>query len=82
MPKLEIEYPCEWEYNIIGVQEAQLREAAQFAVGEKKHTFTASNRSSGGKYQSFKLRLIVDDEAERLAIFELLKHDPAVKMLI
>ncbi len=82
MDKLEIEYPVTWTYSIIGFDEKEMRAAAKFAVGEKEHTMTLSNRSSGGKYISMQLALVVDDEAERLAIFELLKHDKAVKMLI
>lgn len=82
MSKLEIEYPCVWAYSIIGPDEREMQAAARFAVGEKKHELTKSNKSSGGKYISLKLELIVDDEAERLAIFELLKYDKAVKMVI
>ena len=59
-----------------------MRNAAKFAVGDKEHTMTISNRSSGGKYISMQLVLIVDDEAERLAIFELLKYDKAIKMVL
>lgn len=82
MEPLEITYPIRWTYSIIGFDEKNIRAAAKFAVGEKEHTITNSNRSSGGKYISMKLELVVDDEAERLAIFELLKHDKAVKMLL
>lgn len=82
MEKPEIEYPCKWACTVIGADEIQLQEAAKFAVGEKEYSFTASNRSSGSKYLSFKLELIVDDEAECLAIFEILKHDAAIKMVI
>ncbi len=82
MKPLEIVYPVSWTYSIIGYDENDMRAAAKFAVGEKQHTMTKSNRSSGGKYISLKLTLVVDDEAERLAIFELLRVDSAVKMVI
>ncbi len=82
MKSLEIEYPIRWTYSMIGFEEKEMRAAAKFAVGEKEHTITKSNRSSGGKYISMQLVLIVDDEAERLAIFELLKHDKALKMVL
>jgi uncharacterized protein len=82
MEPLEIKYPIRWAYSMIGFDENDMRAAAKFAVGEKEHTITKSNRSSGGKYISIKLDLIVDDEAERLAIFDLLKHDKAVKILL
>ena len=82
MEKLELKYPLRWSYSIIGLDENDMRAAAKFAVGEKEHSITKSNRSSGGKYISMKLELIVDDEAERFAIFELLKHDKAVKMVL
>ena len=82
MKPLEIVYPVSWTYSIIGYDENDMRAAAKFAVGEKQHTMKKSNRSSGGKYISLKLTLVVDDEAERLAIFELLRVDSAVKMVI
>lgn len=82
MKSLEIEYPINWTYSIIGYNENEMRAAAKFAVGEKKHTIIKSNSSKSGKYISMKLDLIVDDEAERLAIFELLKYDKAIKMVI
>lgn len=82
MKSLEIEYPINWTYSIIGFDEKDMRAAAQFAVGEKPHVISLANSSSSGKYISMRLELIVDDEAERLAIFELLKYDKAVKMVI
>jgi len=82
MTKTEFKYPCQWSYRIIGEDEKLLRDAAASAVGNKKYKLSVSNRSSGGKYHSLNLELIVNDEAERLRIFNHLNKDPAIKFVL
>ena len=82
MNKTKIDYPCQWSYRIIGDDEQLLSDAATAAVGDKKFTLSVSNSSSGGKYHSLNMELVVDDEAERLAIFNHLKKDDAIKFVL
>ncbi len=82
MKKIKITYPCHWSYRIIGDDEKNLRDAAADAAGNKKFTLSVSNRSSGGKYYSLNMELVVDDETERLAIFKRLKNDDTIKFVL
>lgn len=82
MEKPVIEYPCQWSYKIIGQDEKLLRTAASNAAGNKAHTISISNQSSGGKYVSICLELDVNNEDERLEIFAKLKSDSNVKIVM
>lgn len=80
--KPEINYPCEWHYRIIGTIEESMRKAAESVSIGKKYNLVASNQSSGGKYFSLQLSVLVENEEERLAIFEKLKANPEIKMVL
>ena len=82
MQKTKIDYPCQWSYRLIGNDEQLLRDAAASAVGNKKFVLSVSNRSSGGKYHSLNLEILVNDETERLNIFKRLKNDAAIKFVL
>ena len=77
----EITYPCLWSYKIIGEDQDFLREALLLACAPHPVDITHSRASSGGKYHSMEGKLVVQDEATRLAIFDSLKTHPAVKIL-
>lgn len=82
MKKPQIDYPCHWSYRIIGTDKSALRRAAADAAGGRPHTLTESNTSSGGKYRSLNLEVLVENEAERLEVFKCLQHDEAVKIVL
>lgn len=82
MQKLELDYPCKWSYRIVGTDEQLLREAVKSAAGNKKYMLSVSHRSSGGKYLSLNIELQVNDETERLGIFENLKNHAAIKYVL
>ena len=77
----EITYPCIWSYKIIGENREFLKEAILVACAPHPVDITYSRSSSGGKYHSVEARLVVENEAARLAIFDALKTHPAVKIL-
>ena len=74
----EIDYPARWGYRLIGPDTDALRAAVAEVVGERDHELRPSNTSAGGKYHSFALELVVDDEAQRLGFFEAFRAHPAV----
>ncbi len=77
----EITYPCTWSYRIIGPDEVRLRSAAVVTVGERVHTLTPGLESSGGKYRSLQLEVLVLDEVERLGLFAALSRHPDVRFV-
>ncbi|WP_028584452.1 HP0495 family protein [Desulfogranum mediterraneum] len=80
--KPEIEYPCLWQYKIIGSQPEHIREAVAAVVRDASHLLTDSNTSSGGRYCSLNLELVVQSEEERLALYQQLVEHKAIKIVL
>jgi len=72
----EISYPTRWDYRIVGINEDDIRAHVLELLGDVEYELVFGRRSSGGRYVSLHLRLVVRDEAQRLAIYaDLAKHD-------
>jgi len=82
MNKPKIEYPCEWEYRIIGTNEESIRKAVIDAVYGKEYTLSFSNKSKAEKYISLALKTNVASEEERNIIYVSLRKCPEVKSVI
>lgn len=80
--KPEIDYPCRWQYTVIGTAEHKILEAIDAVIGDRQHTLTASKSSSSGKYLSMNLELEVHSEDMRDGIFAKLQRHPNLKMII
>lgn len=80
--KLEIEYPCQWLYKVIGTDATLTTDAIKECCGELEPKISYSNASSSGKYHSFNATVTVPDEKTRLAIFDALKLHPSLKMVL
>ncbi len=81
-PRLELTYPCEWPYVLIGADEVDLRSAVHDILEDRTHTITLSNTSAQGKYVSLKVVAIVRSDEDRVGIFEAFKSHSATKMVI
>lgn len=79
---VNIEYPCMWNYKIIGQDVTMLRAAVAEILPARRHSLAMSNRSHGNKYVSMTLDLKVSSEADRHSIFDALKQHPAVNMVL
>lgn len=82
MNRPNIEYPCEWEYRIIGPDDDVLRKAASEILKAKQYILSFSNISKKGKYISLALKTTVITEKERNSIYISLRKHPAVKSVI
>ncbi len=80
--KAQIDYPCSWLYKVIGLDEEHLRKAIETVCGTKNLLITRSHTSSGGKYCSLNVELIVEDDSSRLAHYRNLKNHAAVKVVL
>lgn len=79
--KNEIQYPCTWHYRIIGNSKEELIEAA-FELLEKEFIHTLGKESSGGKYHSINLEILVETKEERDQIFVTLHKDSRIKFVL
>lgn len=80
--KPEITYPCTWVYKVIGEDRTVLEEIIIAACAPLQVSVTRSHSSSKGKYHSLNAELLIPDESSRLKIYELLKSNPAVKIVL
>lgn len=80
--KLELEYPCQWHYKIVGEEKERIIEAVCEIISDKEHTITHSNQSKTGKYISMNLDLLVQNDEERNFIYEALKAHQHIKMVL
>ena len=76
-----IDYPCPWDYQIIGEDEQRLRGAVAVVIDDK-YVLTLSHRSKHMRYTSMQLTIEVRDDAHRDRIFEgLRQHDDILYVL-
>lgn len=80
--KLELTYPCKWNYRVIGESQEKVEGAIKVIAGVKDYTSKVSNTSKTGKYISIEVEFLVHSEAERQTIFEALKAHPDTKMVL
>ncbi|MEN8190157.1 MAG: DUF493 domain-containing protein [Thermodesulfobacteriota bacterium] len=80
--KAKIDYPCDWLYKVIGQNNEALIEAITSVCGTDGVKISPSNSSSGGKYCSFNVEMVVMDEQSRLRVYEELKKHQAVKVIL
>ncbi len=80
--KTHIDYPCNWSYKIIGTDEQSLIEATESIVRDKPYDIERSHTSSGGKYISMHVSVMVFSKAERLDIFAGFEKSEAVRVVI
>lgn len=80
--KPDIKYPCSWVYKVIGSDEAALRRCIETLLGNQDILVSKSHSSSGGKYCSLNVELVVHDDESRLRQYQLLKNHAAVKVVM
>lgn len=81
MDKPHIDYPCPWDYQLIGKNEQRLRGAVAVTLNDK-YVLTLSHHSKNMRYCSMQLTIEVRDDAHRLNTFEKLRqHDDILFVL-
>lgn len=77
-----IVYPCQWSYRVIGQHRERVRLAVEAVLCGREFLLYYAKSSSGGKYHSWHIDLVVGDEEERNHLFRQLKSHPAVMMVL
>jgi len=80
--KLQLEYPCNWCYKVVGEEREKLEHAIREVIAEREHALSHSNTSRSGKYISLNLDLLVHNEDDRTFIYEALKAHQHIKMVL
>jgi putative lipoic acid-binding regulatory protein len=78
----EIKYPCEWGYKVIGTDVNKILHAIEEASMGLTPDITPSNISKNGKYFSINFTVEVPNEVVRNLVYEKLKNNPEIKIVI
>ena len=80
--ELGLSYPCNWEYKLIANSSDDLKNSIKELLGNRNYKFIFSKKSKNGKYNSFVLSLVVHSDKDRKNIYESLKKDKNIKVII
>ena len=80
--KPELQYPCPWEYRVIGHDQFAIRQAVAEVLHDVDYEISLSRFSRTGRYCSLEVALTVADEAQRTSLFTALKSHPAILMVL
>jgi len=72
--KLQIEYPSEWSYKIIGNNLEKMIKLIEDTVEKMEYDLTPFNVSKKGNYYSLSLKVKVNSEKERDIVFKKLNE--------
>jgi len=73
-----IDYPCPWEYTVVGSNEELMRAGILSVMHGREHTLRLAHYSKNKKYCSLHVETRVQDEAERNRLFQELGKVPSV----
>jgi putative lipoic acid-binding regulatory protein len=82
MDKLTLSYPCQWDYTVIGVDEALLRDAIAEVFRGKDYSVVVSKKSKTEKYISLIVTAQALSEEDRAQQFSVLGRHPAITMVL
>ncbi len=80
--KPRIDYPCSWQYKIIGKGRNEIRMVVENTLREKPFTLTESHVSSRGSYVSMNLEVTVENDAQRLELYRVFAASSAIKVVL
>ena len=82
MDDLNIKYPIYWEYKVIGEDETKLRTTIKRILVNEDIKIEISKKSKNKKYISLNLKVLILSEENKISIFNNLKKEKAVKIIL
>jgi putative lipoic acid-binding regulatory protein len=79
---LQLKYPCDWIYKIIGADQNDMKSAVSEIIQDRTCSITLSRSSEKSKYHCLNVETTVDSESHRKIIYEALKAHKAIKMIL
>lgn len=79
---LELDYPCNWTYKLVIRHDQNIKKIIEEVLDERKHGVKPSKTSSKGKFKSYTLDLIVENEEDRKNLYTLLGNHEHIKMIV
>ena len=78
----KIEYPCEWEYKVIGASVDNIIKVIEEAAKGLNYTITPSNVSKNEKYFSLNFKVEVPNEVVRDLVYQKLEESAEIKIVL
>ena len=80
--KLEINYPTNWNYKVIINSHCKIHHVVENVIGKREYQVQKSNSSKSKTYQSYKVTILVHNDDDRVTIFEELRKEDCVKIVL
>lgn len=80
--KVQITYPCEWSYKIIGENRENMLKAVDAIIKSDSFYVFESHTSKKGKYSSLEVKVTVQDEFERNSYFKSLAEHTDIRFVL
>ncbi len=80
--KVQIAYPCEWSYKIIGEDRTKMLLAVDAIINSDSMLIRESHSSRNGKYVSLEISVRVQNELERNSYFKMLADHAEIRMVL
>jgi len=80
--KLELDYPCNWTYKLVIRKEQNMNKIIKEVLNQREHGIKPSKTSSKGKFKSYTLDLIVENEDDRKDLYKILGDHEHIKMVV
>jgi putative lipoic acid-binding regulatory protein len=80
--KPKIDYPCVWQYKVIGMKREAMQSVISEHLGDVPYSLSESRASSGGKYISMSLEVTVYSDYHRLRTYQVLGDHPDIKVVL
>lgn len=79
---LELEFPVEWTYTIIGTDSHAMTAAVVSIFKAGSYSLKDSKKSSGGKYVSLEIRVRVESKEQKDTWYNALASSKDIKMVL
>ena len=80
--KLELDYPCSWEYKLVVLEHINIKMTVKDVILERENKVVESKVSAKGKFKSYTLSMLVHNEDDRKEIFRMLGQHSDIKMVL
>ncbi len=78
----QIDYPCVWQYKVIGKNQQTLQVAVSEQLGDTPYSLSGSRCSSTKKYCSMNLEVSVESNEQRQALYHALSEHSEIKAVL
>jgi putative lipoic acid-binding regulatory protein len=80
--KVLLQYPCNWVYKIIGTDIDEMQCAVEEIIRDRSYKISPSHTSTKSRYHCLNVEVLVESDSHRTAIYDALKTNPAVKVVL